>query len=483
MREPVAWLEHAVGQIGALLWGGPLLVLMLAAGVYFSLGTGFFQLRRFGAMLRCTLGSLGRRRPGDGVSPFQAMTTALAGTLGVGNIVGVATALAAGGPGAVFWMWISAFLGMMTKYAEVLLAVKFRRRTPGGWAGGPMYYLRDGLGSPALAGIFCIACVAASYGIGNMTQANAIAGAAAVFSLPAAASGLAAALLTGLVMLGGFGRIAAVTGKLVPVMGVLYLAASAAALAANWRAVPQALGEILAGAFSLRSAAGGAAGYTMLTALRYGVSRGIFSNEAGLGSAPIAHSGAQTADPARQGLWGMFEVFFDTIVMCTVTTLVILTAGGGKLWHTLPPGQMTAAAFSASLGPSGEGIVSVSVIFFALSTLMSWSLYGERALEYLGAGKRGIFCYRAGYLALIAAGALVRIDLVWGLADLFNGLMAIPNLIAVFALSPAVFSATWQFERSLGARGRKKRKSSEKQITYCNYKKKFLKLDKIWRLQ
>ncbi len=420
--------------------GGGMELLLVGAGLWLSAVTGFFPVRRAGLVLRCTLGSLlpgGRRRRGrDGITPFQAVSTALAGTLGTGNIAGVATAIVAGGPGAVFWMWCSALLGMATKYAEVLLAVEYRTRgRDGRWQGGPMDYMDRGLGMPFLAGVFCVLCVLASFGIGNATQVGAVAQAMARdFSIPPLATGVVMALAAGLVMMGGLRRIGAFAQAFVPLMAVFYLGAGGLVLVKNAAMLPEALGLILRCAFAPGAAAGGVAGYTVRQAVHYGVARGVFTNEAGLGSAPMAHAGAAAEGPVQQGCWGIFEVFIDTVVMCGFTGLIILSSG--DLWRSgLDGAALTSAVFAQALGPAGGWVVSLSILFFAFSTVLGWGYYGERAVGWLLGERRGaVTAYRLCYLAVMVLAAPARLTLVWGLSDLLNGAMMVPNLIAVVAL-------------------------------------------------
>lgn len=418
-----------------------MVILLVGAGLWLSAVTGFLPLRRCKTVARVTLGSLlpgkGRRADKkDGISPFQAVSTALAGTLGTGNIAGVATAIVAGGPGAVFWMWAAALLGMSVKYAEVLLAVEYRVRDKNGrWQGGPMEYISRGLGMPWLAAVFSFLCVLASFGIGNATQVGSVAQTMAQdFSIPPAVTGLGMALAAGLVMMGGLTRIGAFAQTFVPFMALLYLGAGTAVLAKNAAQIPNALALIFRCALSPSAAAGGAVGYTLRQAVHFGVARGVFTNEAGLGSAPIAHAGAAAEGPVQQGCWGIFEVFVDTILMCGFTGLIILT--GGSLWRSGPDGAaLTSAVFSQALGPMGGWVVSISLLFFSFSTVLGWGYYGERGVGYLfGDNALAINVYRLLYLLVMAAAALVRPSFLWGMSDLLNGAMMAPNLIAVMAL-------------------------------------------------
>lgn len=426
--------------------------LLVGAGLWLSVASGFLPLRRPGQVLQATLGSFFRRRSGkeEGITPFQAVSTALAGTLGTGNIAGVATAIVAGGPGAVFWMWCSALLGMATKYAEVLLAVEYRiRDREGRWQGGPMEYLARGLGMPWLAGIFCLFCTLASFGIGNATQVGAVAQTMAQdFGLPPFLTGCALALLAGLVMMGGLQRIGAFTAAFVPLMALLYLGTGALVLVKNAAAIPDALSLIFRCAFTPQAAAGGAAGYTVRQAVHFGVARGVFTNEAGLGSAPIAHAGAAACGPVEQGCWGILEVFVDTILMCGFTALIILS--GGELWRSgLDGAALTSAVFTAALGPLGGRVVSLSILLFAFSTVLGWGYYGERAIAWLTGERRWtVTLYRLCYLLVIVLAAPARLTLVWSLSDLLNGAMMVPNLIGVMALWRVVRGRTLEWEIS-----------------------------------
>ncbi len=433
----------------ALHWfgGGPLAVVLILAGLYLTLSIGFLPVRRFAAIFRLTLGTLfkrGERQAREGeISPFQALTTALAATVGTGNIAGVATAITLGGPGAIFWMWVSAFFGMTTKFFEIVVAVRYRRSSPtGGVAGGPMYALRDGLGKPYLGFLFALFGAAAAFGIGNLVQANSLADAVQVtFGVPPLITGLVLAALVAVVILGGIRRIGTITEKVVPAMALFYVGGALAILFLNHQAVPAAFSEILRGAFTGRAAVGGFAGAGVLQAMRFGITRGVFSNEAGLGSASIAHAAARTDHPVRQGLWGVMEVFIDTHVICTITALVLLVTGA---WTAgLEGASMTAEAFNRGLPGPGSIIVAMGLIFFAFSTLLTWSYYGEKCFEYLTGG--GSLLYRLAWISLIVVGAVGGLRTVWALADTLNALMAVPNLIGLLGLSGVVLQLNRQF--------------------------------------
>ncbi len=408
---------------------GLVTVLLLVVGIVMTVLTRFVQVRKLGASFRMVRDSL--RNPGEGVSPFQAVCTALAATVGTGNIAGVAGAIALGGPGAVFWMWVSAFFGMATKYAEVVLALRYRKKDEkGNWLGGPMYYIRDGMGSKTLAAVFAFFAILASLGMGNMAQVNTIASAVvdAMPGLHPLFIGVAAAVPVALVTMGGAKRIGAVMERLVPLVAVVYILGSLAVLAAHWQQLGTAFSQIIEGAFAPRAIWGGSMGL----AIRWGVTRGVFSNEAGLGSAPIAHAAAEAA-PEEQGLMGIFEVFLDTIVLCTLTALSILVSG-----VDIPYGQGAGAplatdALETVFGSWAAGLMAVCLALLALATLMSWQLYGAGCARYLF-GAKGEKAYRLVYLLAIVMGAAMELDLVWTFSDLCNGLMALPNLAALLVL-------------------------------------------------
>ena len=410
------------------VWGVPAMALLLAVGVCMSITTRFVQVRKLGASLRQVVWSL--RRPSDGVSSFQAVCTALAATVGTGNIAGVAGAIALGGPGAVFWMWVSAFFGMATKYAGVVLAMGYRK----GGAGGPMYYIERGMGKKWLAVLFAWFAMLASLGMGNMAQVNTIA-VSIRSALPrwqpeplALLTGLAAAVLVGAVTLGGARQVGQVMERLVPMVAVCYLLGSGAVLAAHASRLPAVFSSIFREAFSPRAAIGGGMG----AAIRWGVSRGIFSNEAGLGSAPMAHAAAD-ARPRDQGLLGIFEVFLDTVVLCTLTALTILVSGVPVPYGQSAGANLATEALATVFGSHASGMMAVCLSLLALATLVSWQLYGVRCAGYLF-GTRGEQIYRLIYLAVIVLGATMDLAWAWTLSDLFNGLMALPNLAALLAL-------------------------------------------------
>ena len=431
-----------------VLWNPWLLGLFLLTGLYCSVRTGFFQLFGLKTWLRATVGSVLRPAvgsPGRGISQAQALCTALASTIGTGSIAGVATAIWFGGPGAVFWMWVSAILGMMTSFVEKTLAVKFRCKGPDGtWMGGPMHYLQNGVGSRFLAVWFAFACLCATLTGGNLVQSSSIAASLnAAFGWDKLAVGVILTLLTGLVMAGGLSRIAGVSTLMVPVMALLYLGGGVLVLIARGEEVPAMLENIVTCAFAPQAALGGCAGYTVDQAMRFGVARGVFTNEAGLGTSAMAHAAADVDHPARQGMWGILEVGVSTLMVCTVTALVILVSGvydPGLGAAGVPPScglgaPMTAAAFSAVLGSAGSTVVAVSLLLFAFSSILGWSYYGQQCLSYLTGGSAGAKLYRGVFLGVVLLGSICDSTGVWVLVDFCNALMAVPNLIALLMLS------------------------------------------------
>ena len=414
-------------------------------GIFLTARLKLLQVKRFSYILRCTLGSLLKPRkslPSSGeITPFQALSTALAATVGTGNIAGVATAIFLGGPGAVFWMWVSAFFGMSIKYGEVVLAVHYRTKSDGHIAGGPMYFLKKGLKSSSLALLYSLFGSLAAFGIGNMVQANSVADALrSTFGVPVHITGFFLSFLIALIILGGIKRIALIASSIVPFMAFFYITASLSILILFSRQIPSALSLIFVDAFAARAAAGGIAGTAVSNAWRFGISRGIFTNEAGLGSASIAHAAARTPHPVRQGLWGVVEVFIDTHIICTITALVLLVTDA---WSSgLEGASMTAEAFSRGLpGNIGQYLVSLSLIFFAFSTLLSWAYYGEKCAEYLCGGRCARF-YRPLWIIFIFIGSLGGLRVVWYLADILNALMAFPNLLGLLGLSGVIVRLT-----------------------------------------
>ncbi len=427
-------------QVNAILWGPYMLLLLIGVGFFYTIKLRGFQLLHFGTWWKATFLSLfhpsKNRHSRSGISPLQAMSTALAGSVGTGNIVGVANAIALGGAGAVFWMWVAALFGMATVLAENVLGVKYRIRKNGHYAGGPMYYIEKGLGCKWLAVVFAVICTLSSLGMGNLTQGNSVAGALRNgFGVPVEISGVILSVLVGFIIFGGIQRIAKFTEKLVPAMTGLFILGVLAVIGFHVRELPNAFGRILTEAFDIQGVAGGFMGYGMSRAIKYGVSRGVFSNEAGLGTSPIVHAAAETDDPYRQGMWGVFQVFIDTIVLCTLMALCLLTCGTAN--PTLDGIALSTYALSSVLGPFGHVFMSLSIILFAFGTLISWSYYGEQCLGYLTGGKY-IKVYRLIYAAVTYIGCVMELSLVWELSDTLNALMAIPNLAALLLLSGKV---------------------------------------------
>jgi AGCS family alanine or glycine:cation symporter len=436
--------------INGLVWGPPMLILLVGTGIFLTVSLKFLQVSRIGLWWKHTFGGLFSRKSrssdGSNITPFQAVSTAMASTVGTGNIVGVATAVTLGGPGAVFWMWVSGFFGMVTKYSEVVLALKYREKDDNGqYHGGPMYYIQNGLGAKWLAVVFAAFGALATFGIGNMTQANAIAGSLnQTFGIPAIATGIALAAFCAIVIIGGIKRIASVTEKLVPFMAAFYLIGGIIILFMYADALPSAFVLILTEAFSFESLGGGIMGYAIMRGMRYGVARGVFSNEAGLGSAPIAHAASSAKEPVEQGLWGIFEVFVDTILICTLSGLVIITSG---LYNGGLEGEaLVLASFNLAFGSIGGIFVSIAIFCFAFSTILGWSYYGQQCLGYLTKNNKAVdLCYKALFSALCIVGAVGGLTLVWDIADTLNGLMAIPNLIALLLLHKVITTATKEY--------------------------------------
>ena len=439
------------------IWNPWLLGLFLFTGLFYSVRTGFFQLFGVRIWLRATVGSLfvQRREKGEGITRVQALTTALASTIGTGSVAGVATAIFFGGPGAVFWMWISALLGMMTGCAEKVLAVRCRRLNPDGtWNGGPMYYLSNDLHSPFLAGWFALFCLCGALVGGNLVQSNSIAQSLhALFGWEPLFVGVVTAVLAGVVLVGGVGRIARFSAVLVPLMALLFLGGGAMVLWVRRGYLLPALKLIFQCALNPTAAVGGVGGYGISTALRYGVARGVFTNEAGMGSSALAHANADTRMPGEQGMWGILEVFAATVVICTMTALVILTAGiydpvraldairSGDFANVAVGAALTSASFAVALGRWGEVSVCVCLLLFAFSSVLGWSYYGECALNWVVRGRWVRPLWRAVFLGVTVAGSVGEVGFVWQLVDLFTALMALPNLMALLVLSPQVLDS------------------------------------------
>ncbi len=438
-------VEQLISSINGFVWGPAMLALLAGTGLYLTVGLHGYQFRKLGYAFRMLW--RGRTAPGEGdISAFNALMTALSATIGTGNIAGVATAIAAGGPGALFWMWCIALVGMATKYAEAVLAVRFREvDANGNYVGGPMYYIRNGMGAKWawLGATFAIFGTIAGFGIGNTVQSNSVASALnSAFGIDNWITGIVMAVLAGLVLVGGIKRIAKVAGKLVPFMAIAYLVAGIVILAINADQIPAALALVMKHAFTPAAEVGGFAGATVWAAIRFGVARGVFSNEAGLGSAPIAHAAARTDNPVRQGTIAMLGTFIDTIIVCSITGLVIIVTGAWTSGESGAP--LSATAFGTALPGVGQYIVTVGLALFAFTTLLGWSFYGEKCAEYLF-GVRAIQPFRILWILAIPLGTLVSLDFIWLLADTLNALMAVPNLIALLVLSPLVFRLTREF--------------------------------------
>ena len=436
--------EQIIDQINSFVWGPVMLTLLLGTGIFLTIGLKGMTISHIPYAFKQLF--KGRQGSGDGeISPFNALMTSLSSTIGMGNIAGVATAIGLGGPGALFWMWCAAFVGMATKYAEAVLAVNYRETDEAGRkVGGPMYYIKNGLGDKWkwLGGAFALFGSLAGFGLANTVQSNAVSQVLETnFNVPTVVSGMVMAVLVGGVLLGGIKRIASVAGKLVPFMAALYMTATFLILVMNAPAIPAAIILVVDSAFNGAAATGGFAGATLMLALRMGIARGIFSNEAGLGSAPIAHAAAETNSPVRQGTIAMLGTFIDTLVICTMTGLVLIVTG---VWSGEPQGAaMTLAAFTGAL-PYGDIILSLCVALFAFTTMLGWSYYGERCAEFL-LGTRVITPFRVLWVIGIFVGTQMSLELVWKMTDALNGLMAIPNLIALLLLSPIVFKLTREY--------------------------------------
>ncbi len=450
--------------INGFVWGIPMLVLLVGTGILMTVLTKFFQLSHIGHWFKNTIGGIfsdkhitkHTDKEDQSISQFQSLCTALAATIGTGNIVGVASALIAGGPGAIFWMWVVAFFGMMTNYSENVLGIYYRRKNERGeWCGGAMYYLKDGLGShkgfqqigAILAVLFSIFCVLASFGIGNMSQINSISGnMKSAFGIPTYVTGIALLILAALVIVGGLKRIASVTEKLVPFMAIIYIVGALAIFFLNIDQCGAVFTAIFKGAFGLRAVGGGIVGSGVKLALTWGMKRGVFSNEAGLGSSVMVHSSSNVKEPVRQGMWGIFEVFADTMVVCTLTAFAVLSSGlidleTGAVLSSSEGSALVGEAFATKFGSFGPMFIAIAILLFAFSTVLGWSHYGSKAWEYLF-GTKSMIAYKIVFVLMIYVGATMNLGLAWDLSDTFNGLMAIPNLIGVLSLSPVVMNIT-----------------------------------------
>ena len=427
-----------------------MLVFFMLVGIMFSIRLKFFQIVKLKLWVKSTILTLFTKqdKKSSGISSFQAMTTALAGSIGTGNIVGVATAITLGGPGSIFWMWIAAFFSMMTIFAENVLGMLYREKNlKGQWVGGPMYYIEKGLKSKWLAVIFSVTCILATFGMGNMTQANSISTALNdSFNIEPRISGIIISILSAIIILGGTSRITHFTEKIVPFMALFYIVGGLIIIFYNKSNLPAAIKNIFINAFNFKAISSGGTGFIISKSIKYGISRGVFSNEAGLGSSPIIYSAADENEPIVQGMWGIFQVFFDTIIGCSITALCILTSG--PIDYKMDSVALSISAFSSVFGRYGSIFVSFSIIMFAFATIIGWSYYGEKGLEYIFKGKY-ITIYKSFYIILILFGSVMDLNLVWDLSDTFNGLMAIPNLIALLILSNQVIKAYNQYINKL----------------------------------
>ena len=450
--------------VNGIVWGTFGISLLLIAGIIMTIINKGFQFTHFSHWIKNTIGAMfsdkhvtaHTGKEDKSISQFQSLCTALAATIGTGNIVGVATAIVSGGPGAIFWMWIMAIFGMMTNYSENVLGIYYRRKNAKGeWSGGAMYYLRDGLGAKkgckhigaVLAVLFSCFCLLASFGIGNMSQVNSIAGNMnSAFNIPTWVTGIALVALSSIVILGGIKRVAAVTEKLIPVMAILYIVGAVVVCISNISHFGAVFASIFKGAFAFKAAGGGVIGYGVSQAITWGFKRGAFSNEAGLGSSVMVHSSSNVKEPVRQGLWGIFEVFADTIVVCTLTAFCILSSGlvdleTGKMLTDVAGSGLVGEAFSGVFGSFGPKFIAIAILLFAYSTVLGWSHYGSKAFEFLF-GTKATIGYKLVFVVMAYFGCTMSLSLAWDLSDTFNGLMMIPNLIGVLALSGEVAAIT-----------------------------------------
>ena len=436
-------LLSAVKGINGILWGYVLIFMLVGTGIFFTFRLKFVQVKKFKAGWKQLFGNFslkGKKAGKDGMSSFQAVSTAIAAQVGTGNLAGAATAILAGGPGAIFWMWISAFFGMATIFSEAVLAQKFKEKGDDGQVvGGPAYYIRKGLNNKFLAGFFSVSIIIALGFIGNMVQANSISDSfKTAFSVPVWITGIIIAVIAGCIFIGGISRIASFTEKVVPIMAIAYLACGIIIMITHYYNIPMAFRMIFEGAFNAKAVTGGLIGATIKQTVRYGVARGLFSNEAGMGSTPHAHAVAKVDHPVQQGMVAIVSVFIDTFLVLTMTVMVILTTGSLNAEGVKLKGiQLTQFAFNNALGTFGNPFVAICLFFFAFSTIVGWYFYGEANIRYLF-GSKGIKPYRLIAVIFVFLGSLLSVDLVWELADLFNGIMVIPNVIALIALSPIV---------------------------------------------
>ena len=448
--------------INGIVWGVPMLVLLVGAGLFLTIRTRAIQFRKFGYAMKNTVGKIFKKQEATHgeITPLQAVTTALSATVGTGNIAGITLAITLGGAGAIFWLWITALIGMCTKYAEVLLAVKFREKNAhGDWVGGPMYYITNGLGKnwKCLSYLFCVFGALAAFGIGNAVQVGNITDSinTAIQSfVPSAIDlvgtinlviGVILAGVVALVLLGGIKRLGQVTEKLVPIMSIVYIISCLVVICMNIGELGNVFVLIFKGAFNPSAVVGGVSGFTLIQCITWGVKRGVFSNEAGLGSAPIAHAATSEKNPVKQGLYGIFEVFMDTIVICSLTGITLLISGIELNYGTSGTTALNAHAFGTVFGDQiGSLIIAIAIALFALSTLLSWGLYGTRCCEYIF-GSKSNKIYQVVFVGVVIVGATMKLDLAWAIADTLNGLMALPNLIGIIGLSGVVVTLTKEY--------------------------------------
>ena len=467
MNGFLSLIEKVNGAVNGFVWGLPMLILLVGTGILMTCLTKVFQVTHIHHWMKNTIGGIFRdehvtkhtAKDDKQISQFQSLCTALAATIGTGNIAGVAAAIAAGGPGAIFWMWIVAFFGMMTNYSENVLGIYYRRKNENGeWSGGAMYYLRDGLGAKPgckqigtiLAFLFGIFCVIASFGIGNMSQINSIAtNVHNAFHIPPIATGIVLMILAALVIVGGLKRIASVTEKLVPFMAIAYIIGALVIVICNAGQLGAVFASIFKGAFGLKAVGGGIVGSGVAIAVQWGMKRGVFSNEAGLGSSVMVHSSSNVKEPVVQGMWGIFEVFADTIIVCTLTAIAVLSSGlvdleTGEIISQAQSTALVSEAFSTVFGKFGAMFIAIAILLFAFSTVLGWSQYGSKGFEYLF-GTKAVKIYQVIFVLFIIVGATMNLSLAWDLSDTFNGMMAIPNLIGVIALSGTVMKITHNY--------------------------------------
>ena len=467
MERVLSIVEKVNSAVNGFVWGLPMLILLVGTGILMTCLTKFFQITHIKHWIKNTIGGIFKDshvtahtdKEDTQISQFQSLCTALAATIGTGNIAGVAAAIASGGPGAIFWMWIVAFFGMMTNFSENVLGIYYRRRNERNeWCGGAMYYLRDGLGSKkgmrhvgsGLAVLFSVFCIGASFGIGNMGQVNSIAvNIKSAFGIPAIATGIFLMILGGLVIVGGLKRIASVTEKLVPFMAVIYLICALIVCIVHIDQAGAVFTSIIKGAFGMRAVGGGIVGSGVAMAVQWGMKRGVFSNEAGLGSSVMVHSSSNVREPVVQGMWGIFEVFADTIIVCTITAFTVLSSGlvdleTGAVISDQVSTALVAEAFSTVFGKFGYAFIAIAILLFAFSTTLGWSQYGSKGFEYLF-GRKNVKIYQVIFVAFIVVGATMDLSLAWDISDTLNGMMAIPNLIGVLALSGTVMKITQNY--------------------------------------